>query len=698
MAFIFNPNKKRGVFMIPSGATKSPTPTPDPFNNTYSLAFDGVDDFVSGGDILNFERTDAFSISAWVKRNSINDYQAIVSKMTSSGYYRGYLLNFTLSNVVIFILRNSTVATRFFTVSSTTTITDTNWHNIVVTYDGSSASSGVKIYIDGVSDTVSASGTLTTGTTINSAPFNIGARNSNNMFADGNIDETAIFSSELTSENVTSIFNSGVPNDLTSLNPTAWYRNGDNGTWKSPQWLIPNNENKTKFSNYSFSYDGVNDYIDLGFNTFDATNGLTMSCWVKYDGVGAGLNWLCSIGSTGGASSQFNTRLSSSGGWFNYFQGGAVYTGISGLADGNWHHISQTVNYSNGEVKFYKDGVVSSTVLAWGTTYSTAVLAQISTSFYPFKGQIDEFAIFESIENISDLYNSGVPTDISSLSPVGYWRSEQSYFTDNWLVNNSALSNYSTRSFNFDGVDTSIQITPLDIDTTNDLTLSCWVKSNGFTTWDYLCTNGGTSGTNSLLNLRFSGAGALYSNFLGGSVYTGLNGFADGNWHHIAMTINYTTGDVKFYKDGVVSATVLTFGSYGGSTRIASIGAINSAGAGSMSGNIDEFAIFQGLQNISDLYNGGEPARIEGAVAHWRMGEDATFNTNWNVPDQVGSNTGTSANMTISNLQGEAPNYTGGGLSANMTIEDRVGEAPNSTSNAVSFNMDEVDRESDVPT
>ena len=51
--------------------------------------------------------------------------------------------------------------------------------------------------------------------------------------------------------------------DLTSLSPIVWLRNGDNGTWKSPQWLIPNNENKTKFSNYSFEYDGTDDYIDV---------------------------------------------------------------------------------------------------------------------------------------------------------------------------------------------------------------------------------------------------------------------------------------------------------------------------------------------------------------------------------------------------------------------------------------------------
>ena len=185
-------------------------------------------------------------------------------------------------------------------------------------------------------------------------------------------------------------------------------------------------------------------------------------------------------------------------------------------------------------------------------------------------------------------------------------------------------------SMTFDGIDTSIQILPrLDIDTTNGITLSCWVKSNGFTTWDYLCTNGNTGGVNSLLNLRFSGAGALYSNYLGSSVYTGLNGFADGNWHHIVMTINYTTGDVKFYKDKVPSATVLTFGSYGGSTRLASIGAVNSSGSGSMSGSIDEFAIFNSTlseETIEKIYNttNDNPGKVadlsetpEGAPLTW---------------------------------------------------------------------------------
>ena len=61
------------------------------------------------------------------------------------------------------------------------------------------------------------------------------------------------------------------------------------------------------------------------------------------------------------------------------------------------------------------------------------------------------------------------------------------------------------------------------------------------------------------------------------------------------------------------------------------------------------------------------------------MGEDATYSSfasAWTVLDAVGSNHGTSANM---------------------TLEDRLGDAPNSSNNAVSLNMDEVDRETDTP-
>ena len=38
------------------------------------------------------------------------------------------------------------------------------------------------------------------------------------------MDEFAIWSSALTASNVTTLYNSGVPNDISSLSPVLWYR------------------------------------------------------------------------------------------------------------------------------------------------------------------------------------------------------------------------------------------------------------------------------------------------------------------------------------------------------------------------------------------------------------------------------------------------------------------------------------------
>ena len=415
-------NGTRGIPEIPAGST------PPSFNNTYSLAFDGVDDVLETPVLAPIE-TQLWTLSTWVKWNNLTGSNEAIFSTRQNGLASstGFDLYITDSggNLRARTYKGNGIGAQVIISTSTYGITTGIWYNIVCIYNSGTLSVSIN---DGTVFSGSASGNYT-ASGVNPT---IGKWRNGSGYHDGNIDEVAIWGTDETA-NISTISTSPVV-DLTSLNPVAWYRNGDNGTWKSPQWLIPNNENKTKFSNYSFSYDGVDDYIDLGSITFDATNGLTMSCWIKYDGVGAGLNWLCSNGNTGGVSTQFNTRLSATGAWFNYFLGSASYTGITGLNDGNWHHIAQTVNYSNGDVKFYKDGVVSATILTYGSTYSTAIVKQISTSFFPFKGQIDEFAVFESIENIADLYNGGVPSDLSSLSPVGYWRSENSTFSTNWTV------------------------------------------------------------------------------------------------------------------------------------------------------------------------------------------------------------------------------------------------------------------------
>jgi hypothetical protein len=56
-------------------------------------------------------------------------------------------------------------------------------------------------------------------------PFRIGAFTVGQISPDGNADEVAIFNSALSSSDVTAIYNSGVPNDLSSYSSLiSWWR------------------------------------------------------------------------------------------------------------------------------------------------------------------------------------------------------------------------------------------------------------------------------------------------------------------------------------------------------------------------------------------------------------------------------------------------------------------------------------------
>lgn len=56
------------------------------------------------------------------------------------------------------------------------------------------------------------------------ADFKFGGNPSYSLL--GNLDEVAIWNSDQTS-NLSTIYNSGTPDDLSSLSPVGWWRNGD---------------------------------------------------------------------------------------------------------------------------------------------------------------------------------------------------------------------------------------------------------------------------------------------------------------------------------------------------------------------------------------------------------------------------------------------------------------------------------------
>jgi hypothetical protein len=216
--------------IIPFFANMGVQTTP-PFSNTYSLDFDGVDDYVNIGNGVNFEYTDSFSYSFWVNPDAVSGVKYLYSKYDSG---RGILMYHNSSGgatpaAISFNLYNtnsgSTATRKRITTQTANILTKGVWNNIVITYDGSGLGSGIKLYKNGVSQTVTVTqDNLQNNTIVNTEDAFLVAFNAVSGFLSGNLDEFAIFNTELSSGDALAIYNSGAPNDLTSLSPLSWYR------------------------------------------------------------------------------------------------------------------------------------------------------------------------------------------------------------------------------------------------------------------------------------------------------------------------------------------------------------------------------------------------------------------------------------------------------------------------------------------
>ena len=176
-----------------------------------ALDFDGVNDYVDFGSILNLERTQPFTISAWVRVASSANFGAIASKMLALGSTgRGYLFAYETSRAISFMLRSAASGNRLYVQTSAAALSLNTWAHAAVTYTGSSAPSGVAIYVDGLSRATTTVENTLTGTILNSQALNIAARTaSNDGYINGQLDDIRFYNRFLTASEVRQLWQLG---------------------------------------------------------------------------------------------------------------------------------------------------------------------------------------------------------------------------------------------------------------------------------------------------------------------------------------------------------------------------------------------------------------------------------------------------------------------------------------------------------
>jgi len=184
----------------------SGTLTNGPVYSNGAITFDGTNDYVGYGNVLNFERTDSFSLSGWVRINSLSSFRAIIAKMDSS--FRGYLFAVETTGQVVFILRNTSTTNGIIVRTASSPIAINTWYNITVTYNGTSSPNGVNFYINSEIISNSVAQDNLSSTVLNSQAGAIGARiGPNDGYLLGNIASTQIYNRALSSTEVSQNFN-----------------------------------------------------------------------------------------------------------------------------------------------------------------------------------------------------------------------------------------------------------------------------------------------------------------------------------------------------------------------------------------------------------------------------------------------------------------------------------------------------------
>jgi hypothetical protein len=201
------------IVVYDNGAWKTFANEAASLSNTRSLSFDGTNDYGDAGVVSALQNASAFSFSVWFKAGASGEYPAFGGYSSGSDNIsaHGYLSD------LWFNARNGS-ETRYVVPSSNLPTDTTSFHHYVYTFN----SGTFKVYVDGTerSGTKANSGTTSSG----SANFNFKLGYMGFHYDQGLYDEFAIFSSALSSSDVTAIYNSGTPDDLSSYSPVAWWR------------------------------------------------------------------------------------------------------------------------------------------------------------------------------------------------------------------------------------------------------------------------------------------------------------------------------------------------------------------------------------------------------------------------------------------------------------------------------------------
>lgn len=376
-----------------------------------ALSFDGNGDFVDAGDQSGLEGLSGMTIEAWINPASLSVQDDIVQKENT--------YNFRKTSTEIECWVHNGTAWVNIADALNSSLTANTWANVACTW---TAGGSGKIYVNGkdVSVNILTQDVMATNTN----NVRIGSRVTSEYFQ-GKIDQVRIYNYARSAAQVAWDYNKGGPvgwwkfdecqgvtaNDSSGNSNSGTITIGASGedtvgtcTTSSTAW----GSGATGKRNSSLSLDGTDDRISVSGSTGIPTGNTTytISAWIKptsygtYGIVGWG-NW--------GTNNQVNALRLSANGLVNYWWGNDLTVTVSGLTDGNWHHVVALFDGTTRAI--YVDGrlINSDTPTSHNTTFADFNIGRTNSTEY-FPGQIDDVKIFNyalTATQVRNIMNDG---------------------------------------------------------------------------------------------------------------------------------------------------------------------------------------------------------------------------------------------------------------------------------------------------
>jgi hypothetical protein len=371
-----------------------------------------------------------------------------------------------------------------------------------------------------------------------------------------------------------------------------------------------------KFPNdFSFNFDGSNDYLDCGDslgNSLGTTTTLTLSVWVKNNNSSQDAG-IFKIGD--GSAGNFSLSYANNKYYLNLDTNDSnpsAYAGFTNTDTSSWHHIVAIYNGTNA-IAIYFDGSAQS-LSGSGTPPSSIGFTGLKTlvgQYYSseWDGLIDEVAVWSVALSADDIAKlSSKPLNLSKASTYATDRTANLKL---WLRAGDKVLPESDTSIarsdfytDFDGSNDYVELSGdigQSLTDANAFSVSSWINPTDVSTFGNTIITGRDRST---FSIQRHGTGLLI--YVANNVIINLgtlNKFANNKWSHVVVT--YDEVNLKYYIDGELVGTQASTVSINvhGSIKSLYIGAQNGTSA-FFTGAISNLSIYQtalDAQTISQM-------------------------------------------------------------------------------------------------